>query len=117
MIPPDSPDRNLPHPALSADPSRVRGLDGARIIASLATVLYHSISPPGSSGAGPTAERWGNAGEALRFAVAYFSMAAALFLVGSLRRNPDRPYGAYAVSRFRRLYLPFLGWSVIFLVF
>jgi surface polysaccharide O-acyltransferase-like enzyme len=95
---------------------RIRGLDAARVLASLATVLYHATA----SGSAPdegAGGRWGGMPEALRFAVAYFSMVAAYFLVSSLRRRVDRPYGAYALSRVKRLYLPFLGWSLVYLAF
>jgi peptidoglycan/LPS O-acetylase OafA/YrhL len=52
----------------------------------------------------------------LRFAVPFFLFASLYYQSLSLRRNPDRPLRTYIWSRFKRLYLPFLAWSVIYLL-
>lgn len=52
----------------------------------------------------------------LRFAVPFFLFASLYYQSLSLRRNPDRPLGTYVWSRFKRLYLPFLAWSLIYLL-
>jgi surface polysaccharide O-acyltransferase-like enzyme len=52
----------------------------------------------------------------LRFAVPFFLFASLYYQSLSLRRNPDRPLHRYVRNRFKRLYLPFLAWSLIYLL-
>ena len=54
--------------------------------------------------------------DAARFAVPFFTAAAMFLLMRSLRRKPQIPFGDFAARRFRRLYLPFLGWDVVYLI-
>jgi len=52
----------------------------------------------------------------LRFAVPFFLFASLYYQSLSLRRNPDRSLGGYIWARVKRLYFPFLAWSLIYLV-
>lgn len=52
-----------------------------------------------------------------RFAVPFFVFAAVFLVFGGVARKPGRPWGEYVRSRFMRIYLPFLGWSGIYLIF
>ena len=51
-----------------------------------------------------------------RFAVPFYLFASMYYQGLSFRRRPDRPLGAYCLSRFRRLYGPFIAWSVIYFI-
>ena len=57
-----------------------------------------------------------NAGNLGRFAVPFFSALAMYLLYQSIRRNPDQDFFSFATRRTRRIYLPFLAWSVIYLL-
>jgi peptidoglycan/LPS O-acetylase OafA/YrhL len=50
-----------------------------------------------------------------RFAVPFFAGAGVYMAYGSLRRHGDVSMSQYAQARFRRVYVVFLGWSVIYL--
>jgi peptidoglycan/LPS O-acetylase OafA/YrhL len=52
-----------------------------------------------------------------RFAVAFFVAATIFFIWQSLVKRRDQSLLKYAVSRFQRIYVPFLAWSLIYLVF
>ncbi|MCK4872850.1 MAG: acyltransferase [Phycisphaerales bacterium] len=49
-----------------------------------------------------------------RFAVPFFALAAVFFTFHSLNRRPGQPFVAYTRARFARIYLPFLGWALIY---
>ncbi|MBX3358139.1 MAG: acyltransferase [Phycisphaeraceae bacterium] len=102
--------------AIPSDRIRFEGVDAARVIASLATVWFHAAESLSGRGAGGNrvAQSMLAWAEVTRFAVAFFAMAAAFFLVLSLRRDPSKSYRTFAGGRFRRLYLPFLGWAAIY---
>lgn len=93
-------------PALSNPaPQRQIGIDIVRIAAALGTVWVHTV---GRTDLAPY-NAFG------RFAVAFFTFVAGIFLVSSVVRRNDRTLGSYAQDRFVRLYLPFLFWSALFL--
>ena len=92
---------NADHGA-SPPPRRLLGLDAARVIATLGVVWFHSIE----------SDALHTSGVLGRFSVAFYTMAAMVFLVDSSNRR-QRPWGAYVIDRLRRLYLPFLGWSAV----
>ena len=50
-----------------------------------------------------------------RFAVPFFVFGAVFFVIDGLRRRPWRGFAEYTRSRFVRIYLPFLAWSVVYL--
>ena len=81
--------------------------DAARLLAAYSIVWLHT---PRSEGLA----HWSLLG---RFAVPFFSAAAVFFVVDGLRRNPDRSLREYTANRLRRIYVPFLAWSAIYLVF
>ena len=85
---------------------RSAAIDAWRFVAAVGIVWLHTQADdvlPKSSNLG-------------RFAVPFFSAAAAFLLYEGLRRNPDRDFGAFAVKRVKRIYFPFLAWSVIYLL-
>jgi peptidoglycan/LPS O-acetylase OafA/YrhL len=49
-----------------------------------------------------------------RFAVPFFACSAVYLALTAFRRHPEMPVGQYAVLRFKRIYLPFLVWSVFY---
>ncbi len=52
-----------------------------------------------------------------RFAVPFFVCATIFFIWQGLVDKPRREFHPYARSRFTRIYLPFLAWSLIYLAF
>jgi len=85
---------------------RNEAVDVIRLFAAAGIVFVHVAQTP-------TLEAWGNL---FRFAVPFYLFASLYFQANSLTRSPDRPLGKYVVGRFKRLYLPFLVWSLIYLV-
>ncbi len=82
-------------------------LDVMRLLAAYAIVWLHS--PPSADFAGATALG--------RFAVPFFTAAAVFLTWDGLARQPDRNVAQYVRSRFLRIYVPFLAWSLIYLAF
>ena len=93
------------------EPAKVRRrlelFDAARLAAAIGIVWLHT---PRSV----QLAHWSLLG---RFAVPFFSAAAVFFVIDGLRRQPHRSVRQYAFNRFQRIYVPFLAWSVIYLVF
>ncbi|MEI8195198.1 MAG: acyltransferase family protein [Phycisphaerae bacterium] len=89
--------------AMAERSDRVVMFDAIRIIATLAVIYFHSIE----------SETLRASGVIGRFSVAFYTLAAMIFMVRGIRRHPERGLWDYATMRFRRLYLPFLGWSLI----
>jgi peptidoglycan/LPS O-acetylase OafA/YrhL len=86
---------------------RIDTLDAARLVAILAVVFLHSTETP-------ALKRFDLVGT---FAVPFYLFASLYFQARSLRRTaPSRNIAEYVVSRLKRLYLPFLAWTVIYLV-
>ncbi|MBC8106222.1 MAG: acyltransferase [Anaerolineae bacterium] len=77
-----------------------------RLFAAAGVVLVHSIESS-------ELEYWGNL---FRFAVPFYLFASIYYQSLSLGRNTERTFGQYVVGRVKRLYLPFLAWSAIYLV-
>jgi peptidoglycan/LPS O-acetylase OafA/YrhL len=81
-------------------------IDVVRFFAAAGVVLTHSVeSRP--------MDRWSNL---FRFAVPFFLFASLYFQTLSLQRNSDRTLAQYILARFKRLYMPFLAWSLIYLI-
>jgi len=78
-------------------------IDACRMVAAIAILWMHSWE----------AGHIGQPGEIGRFAVPFFTVAAIYLLTASMLRNRNRPFGPYLASRFNRLYIPFLAWSVL----
>ncbi len=83
------------------------GFHAARIIASLAIVWVHT---PRSTALTPTL----SVGV---FGTAFFAAAAMFFMVRSLHREPARSFPAYCRKRLVRLGVPFLLWTIFYLLF
>jgi peptidoglycan/LPS O-acetylase OafA/YrhL len=89
---------------LSAAQVRNRNIDVVRFFAALGIVFIHASKSP-------ALDDWRNIA---RFAVPFYLFASFYYQSQSLRRKTNRTLGQYIVSRFRRLYLPFLAWSLIY---
>jgi peptidoglycan/LPS O-acetylase OafA/YrhL len=81
-------------------------IDAIRAFAAAGIVFVHAVEAP-------FFDTWGNL---FRFGVPFFLFASLYFQSLSLHRNPDRTLGRFIAERFSRLYLPFLVWSVIYLI-
>ena len=92
----------IPAAAVSA---RNQTLDAARVIAALGLIWVHTTQSSFS--------RFHILG---RFGTSFFVLAAIFFLFHPLGSSPRPSYGAYALKRFRRLYIPFMTWSLIYLI-
>src|SRR6267142_6600505 len=93
-------------PELSAArQARNQTLDAARAIAACALVWIHTAQS--------SLSRFHVLG---RFGTSFFVLAAVFFLFNRLGSSPPPPFGTYALKRFRRLYIPFLAWSLIYLL-
>src|SRR3954462_7074517 len=83
---------------------RFVALDAMRCLAAAGVVFVHSIQSPRLI---PFAE--------IGHLSVPFYLFVALFMLGrSSEREPQRSGRAYLIGRFKRLYLPFLLWSVIY---
>jgi surface polysaccharide O-acyltransferase-like enzyme len=88
-------------------PGRRTMFDVTRLLAAYAIVWLHtprSTELMGSNVLG-------------RFAVPFFVVATVFFVWQGLVDKPGRSFRGYAMSRFERIYLPFLAWSGIYLAF
>lgn len=79
-------------------------LDAARLLASAAVIWVHSVPVDSQAGIYGT------------FSTPFFTMVAVYFLLRTLQKSPEKSFASYAWSRLGRLYLPFLAWSIIYLV-
>lgn len=88
-------------------PQRNQMLDAARGLGCIGVIWVHTVidSPELARSAALT-----------RFGTPFFCIAAIFFLLTGLSRKASAGWGTYAIQRFKRLYIPFLVWSVIFLV-
>ena len=94
-------------PALSPRPPRNQTLDAARGLACIGVIWVHTVidSPDLTRSASLT-----------RFGTPFFVLAAIFFLLTGLSTKASAGWGAYALQRFKRLYIPFLVWSFIYLL-
>lgn len=83
---------------------RNRAIDVVRFFAAAGIVFVHAAKSEPFL-------RWGNV---VRFAVPFYLFASLYFQSASLRKKNDRTFLQYVAGRFKRLYLPFLAWSVIY---
>lgn len=90
--------------ARQISPPRNRAIDVVRFFAAAGIVFVHAAKSEPFL-------RWGNV---VRFAVPFYLFASLYFQSASLRKKTDRTFLQYVAGRFRRLYLPFLAWSVIY---
>jgi peptidoglycan/LPS O-acetylase OafA/YrhL len=87
--------------------SRLPSLDAARFVASLGVIWIHAA-------AFARIEIADDPGFAGRFALPFFTFTAVLFAADT-RRQAQRSFREYALGRLSRLYLPFVGWTVLYL--
>ena len=85
------------------DKQRLELFDAMRFLAGVGVIWFHSVE---SAQLGPS-------GILGRFSVAFFTIMGVVVLYEGVRKHPERTFGDFAARRFRRLYLPFLGWSAI----
>jgi peptidoglycan/LPS O-acetylase OafA/YrhL len=82
-------------------------LDVARLVAAYAIIWLHTPQSPVLE-----------ASKAIgRFAVPFFVCATILLVFEGVQYDRSRPWGQYVRSRWRRLYVPFLVWSGVYLAF
>jgi fucose 4-O-acetylase-like acetyltransferase len=81
--------------------------DTARLIAAILIVWPHAAQAEAT-------QRWVTIG---KFGTSFFAAASIYFMVRGIVSRPERTLGGYARLRFLRLYVPFLVWSVIYLLF
>lgn len=86
---------------------RIGGVDAMRFLAVLGVIWVHAMS---SASAMRSTSTFG------KFGMTFFAFAAVWLVFESLRRNPARSMTQFMWARFRRLYVPFLAWSVIYLI-
>jgi peptidoglycan/LPS O-acetylase OafA/YrhL len=101
-----------PAPAATAEAAAARhearneALDAVRFFAAAAVVFVHSARSSSFA-------NWGNL---FRFAVPFYLFASLYYQALSARRNPQRTLGHYAIARFKKLYMPFAAWTLIYLL-
>lgn len=102
----------LPVRAVKSDKKRLVGVDAGRVIASLAVVWLH-VTAVGSGDPTGVVSLWG--GESLgRFGMRFFTFISVILIGETLRRDTSRSFLMYVQHRFRRIYVPFLIWAVIY---
>jgi surface polysaccharide O-acyltransferase-like enzyme len=92
--------------AVTTTVERNETIDAIRAFAAAGIVFVHATESA-------TFEKWGNI---FRFGVPFFLFASLYFQSVSLRRNSHRPFRRYVIGRIERLYLPFVIWSLIYLL-
>ncbi len=80
-------------------------MDTVRVLAALAVVWIHTPQSP-------ELQRSVALG---RFAVPFFVGASVLLILRRVRRDPRRPWSEFAIQRLRRIGLPFVAWSLLYL--
>jgi peptidoglycan/LPS O-acetylase OafA/YrhL len=93
-------------PVVPVPQQRNRAIDVVRLFAAAGIVFVHAAKSPAFA-------NWGNV---FRFAVPFYLFASLYFQSLSLRRNTHRSLPKYIAARFKRLYLPYVAWSLIYLV-
>lgn len=85
--------------------TRSVAVDIARFVAAAAVVWIHI----------PTTDQTEDSLALFRFAVPFFTAALVFFTVRTADSANKTPFGAYALQRVQRLYIPFLLWSTFYL--
>jgi len=93
-------------PAQLAQKPRNEAIDVVRLFAAVAIVYVHAVRSPALD-----ASR-----DLVRFAVPFYLFASFYFQSLSLRSKTDQTLWQYIVKRTKRLYLPFLAWSGIYMI-
>lgn len=90
-----------------AEPTRQTGFDLMRLVASVAIVWAHTPRSEALDWLLPLGS----------FGTSFFTGASVYFMVRGMQSHPQRRFAEYAEARFVRLYLPFVAWSVLYLLF
>lgn len=90
--------------------SRLASLDAARFIAAIGVIWIHAAAFVQLR----VADDSGFIG---RFAVPFFTFSAAFYAASAGIHQSQRRFASYVLDRFRRLYLPFACWTVLYLAF
>ena len=100
-------DESLPLAAPAVRPPRNQMLDAARGLGCIAVIWVHTVidSPQLARSAGLS-----------RFGTPFFALAAIFFLLTGLSTKASANWGSYALGRFKRIYIPFVVWSAIYLL-
>jgi peptidoglycan/LPS O-acetylase OafA/YrhL len=98
----------IPPPAKTSQ--RLLSLDAARFVAALGVIWIHAAAFVHIG----IADDSGFIG---RFAVPFFIFTGVLFAAGSGMRQAQRTLSRYVIDRVLRLYVPFLVWTVLYIVF
>lgn len=85
---------------------KYQGIELFRVLGAFAVVLLHAAG-------GTQLSEWTGL---TRFAVPFFAASAAYLAFLSGRRDTAQPLATYYAQRFSRLYVPFLIWTVIYIV-
>ena len=85
---------------------RMEGVDAARAVAAVAVIAVHSVE----------SKQLAVVGAFGLFAVPFYAVLAMYLQASSFRRDPGRSVYRHLAGRLRRLYVPFLAWSAIYLV-
>lgn len=96
----------VPQPAAGST-ARRPFFEFARLLAAVSIVWLHSMRSPEMLGSTVLG----------RFAVPFFTAAAVFMICESVARGRRPTVAEYSRSRFLRLYIPFLAWTVIYLNF
>lgn len=85
---------------------RAAGIDAVRFLASTSVVWVHGVS----------SELFESSRAIGRIAVPFFCLVAGWVLVAGLRRRTADQWGVFLGGRLKRLYVPFLAWTVVYSV-
>src|SRR5437667_668269 len=88
-------------------PPRNQTLDAARGLACIGVIWVHTVMDS------PEIAR---SASLMRFGTPFFVLAAIYFLLSGLSTKASAGWGAYGIQRLKRLYIPFLIWSLIYLL-
>jgi len=99
-------DAARPSPAPAVATNRLALLDTVRLVAAIGIVWIHAASSPLGKALYPIG----------MFGVPFYTFVALLFAGRALSRDPSRSLLSYAGSRLFRIYLPFLFWTVIYVL-
>lgn len=93
--------------AAAAPATRMPMFDAMRVLAAFGVVWMHT----------PQEGPWLKVANTVRFGVAFFTMAALILLARSLDRRPEQRLLDYAAGRAKRLIVPLLLWTTIYVAF
>ncbi|NEP31268.1 MAG: acyltransferase [Moorea sp. SIO3B2] len=81
-------------------------LDAVKVFAAISIVWLHTVSSP----------QLGFTSVLGRFAVPFFTSTAVFIIFTKVIQKPTVSFTDYTISRFNRIYIPFLIWSILYLL-